>query len=177
MKQHPVLITIISLLLLLALIFAGLLSEPRYRNMILKVFPFLVVAPEIPTPIPPKYVAPERALTPAEQSALDIPLHSASVEEKKQHTTEVAKLAKAAPVLDISGCKPIPLVYSVDLKGNFKIKNDDAIPHTVRYLSTQTVVPAHGTTTVKTSQLFKTAGDYGYGCDNPFAKMGVFMVR
>lgn len=172
------LITIVSLLALLVLIVAGLLSIPRYRNMISKVFPFLTVTPEITNPTPPSaYVAPQRDLTADEKEALDVPLHSATVEEKKQYAVEVAKLAKTAPALDVTGCKPEPLVYKVDLKGSFKIINRDAIPHTVRYLSTQTVVPAHGTTTVKTSQLFSKAGDYGYGCDNPFAKMGVFMVR
>lgn len=179
MKQkHTALITIISLLTLLALVLAGLLSQPRYRDIFFKFFPILVVAPNPTRRLsPPAYVAPVRNLTPDEQQVLNVPLHNASTIEKQAHAQEVVKLVKTASVLDITGCKPTPLVYPLNLKGSFKIKNGDAIPHTIRYLSAQITVPAHGTTTAQTSQLFKTTGDYGYGCDNPFAKMGVFMVR
>jgi len=112
-----------------------------------------------------------------EQGALNVPLHNATDRERMTHAAFVEKLAQAAPALDITGCKPTPLVYRINLNGTFQVKNDDYIPHALRYLTFQIQIPAQATTTVKTAQLFKTAGDYGYGCDNPFMKMGVFMVR
>ena len=118
-----------------------------------------------------------RVLTPDEQQVLHIPLHNASSYEKAQHAQEVARLAQSASFLDISGCKPTPLVYQVNLTGSFHVTNHDPIPHSLRYLTLQITLPAYSTTTIQTSQLFKTTGDYGYGCDNPFAKQGVFMVR
>lgn len=118
-----------------------------------------------------------RTLTPQEQAVLKIPLHSASSQEKEQHTEQVAKLATTAPELDITACKPNPTVYQVGLNSSFKIKNNDSIPHTLRYMSSQILVSGHGSTTIKTSQLFSVSGDYGYGCDNPFAKAGVIVVR
>ena len=117
-------------------------------------------------------------LDPNQQEALHTPLHSASAEEKIVHAEVVAKLAQDAPrLIIIAGCKPNPLVYRVNLNGSFNVKNNDAVPHALRYLTMQIALPAQSTTTIKTSQWFKTSGEYGYGCDNLFAKAGVFMVR
>ncbi len=122
-----------------------------------------------PTPI--------RTLTPQEQAVLNVPLHSASEIEKTKHTQAVAELAKTALALDITSCVPNPTVYNVPLNSSFTIINNDAIPHTLRYMSSQIMVPARNSIIVKTSKLFTISGDYGYGCDNPFAKHGVLVVR
>ncbi len=177
-KKYPIVVSVISIFIFLALIIAGLLSSPSYRERMAKTFPFLPFLGTPPKPpAPPAYVAPQRTLTPDEQKVLNIPLHNTSAEEKQQHAAGVAKLAETTQALDVTGCKPDPLVYKVNLKGSFQVKNDDAISHSIRYVTVQIMIPARGTTTIQTSQLFKKAGDYGYGCDNPFAKMGVFMVR
>ena len=123
------------------------------------------------------HASPVYTPTPQEQAVLIIPLHYAPQIEKTTHAQNVAKLVKKAPELDITACVPKPTVYEVSLNGSFAIKNNDAIPHTLRYMSFQIMVPSHGSTTIKTSKLFKTTGDYGYGCDNPFAKHGVLVVR
>ena len=146
-----------------------------YTNMyVSKLLPAQPAPMPTPSPASTPFV---RILTPDEQAVLNIPLHNASSEEKVWHAKEVKKLAQDAASLDITKCTPIPLVYSINLKGSFQVINNDSIPHSIRYQSSQIKVPSHSTTTVKTSQLFKTTGDYGYGCDNPFAKQGVFMVR
>ena len=175
-KKHSILIIIISLLIFLVLIVAAVISNPRYRNAISRVFPFLGTT-ALEAPASPRYVAPQRTLTVDEQEALNIPLDNGSMEEKRRHAAVVAKLVKTAPELDISGCKPEPLVYRVNLKGSFEVKNNDDVLHSIRYARMEILVPERGTTSIKASQLFSQPGDYGYGCDNPFAKMGVFMVR
>jgi len=161
----------LSTALIVFMIVVYIILQQRYVNN----FP-------IPTPSPSPSSAPTpsstpRTLTPEEQAVLKIPLHSASSQEKEQHAKQVAKLTTTAPELDITACKPNPVVYQVGLNSSFKIKNNDSIPHTLRYMSSQILVPSMGSTTIKTSQLFKIAGDYGYGCDNPFAKAGVIVVR
>ena len=146
-----------------------------YTNMYV---PKSLPAQPAPMPTPSPASTPfVRILTPDEQAVLNIPLHNASSEEKAKHAEEVKQLVKAALILDITKCEPNPLVYPVNLNGSFKVTNNDSIPHSIRYQGSQIKIAAYSTTTVKTSQLFKTIGDYGYGCDNPFAKQGVFMVR
>lgn len=131
-----------------------------------------------PSPSPLSITSPTpRPLTPEEQAVLKIPLHYDPPEQKIQHTQQVAKLATTAPELDITACKPNPIVYQVGLNSSFKIKNNDSIPHTLRYMSSQILISGHGSTTINTSQLFNVSGDYGYGCDNPFAKAGLIVVR
>lgn len=176
MTRRLTITTIASFLVLLALVVAGLWVSRYHYNLILDVFPFLASEPEPRIPSTP-VVAPQRTLTSDEQAALKVPLSSASAEEKRRHAQEVVKLAQTARELDITGCKPEPLVYQVSLRGDLRIKNNDAIPHAIRYLGLQVDVPAQGSTSVSTSVLFQKPGDYGYGCDNPFAKMGVLMVR
>ena len=165
MSQKQIFIIIITIAFLAALLYLNL----QFSSMPL--------SPR-PTPMPSPSLTPYvRVLNPDEQAVLKIPLHNASAEEKTWYAQEVKKLVQDAASLDITKCTPIPLVYSVNLKGSFQVINNDSIPHSIRYQSSQIKVPSHSTTTVKTSQLFKTTGDYGYGCDNPFAKQGVFMVR
>lgn len=115
--------------------------------------------------------------TPDQEAVLKVPLHDASPEEKTRYAQLVAKLAEEKTQLTLDACMPDSLVYRVALNGSFKVRNNDTVVHTIRYLTTQIPLPAQSATVVKTSQLFQKAGDYGYGCDNPFAKMGVFMVR
>jgi len=134
--------------------------------------------PSTPLPASPQTKSANgRILSPDEQRALRVPLQSASAEEKQQHAQTLATLVKTAPVLDITGCRPEPIVYQADLNGSFQVRNNDTVAHKLRYGSLMVAIPPQATTTVQTSQLFKTAKDYGYGCDNPFAQHGIMMVR
>ena len=165
MSRKQTLTIIITLAALAALMYANMQFFPK-------------PLPPRPTPIPSSSPTPYvRVLTPDEETVLKVPLHNASSEEKATHAEEVKKLVQNAQSLDITKCMPTPLVYPVTLNGSFKVTNNDSIPHSIRYQGSQIKIAAYSTTTVKTSQLFKTTGDYGYGCDNPFATQGVFMVR
>ena len=170
MTKENTIRNIILLILVVLLMIAIYISQQGNPPPI-----FIPTPSSFPTPTP--FLMPVRTLTPEEQGVLKIPLHYASQTEKTKHTQDVAKLARTAPELNITSCTPNPVIYQVSLKESFKITNNDPVPHTLRYMSSQIMVPAYGSTTIKTSNLFKIAGDYGYGCDNPFAKHGVLMVR
>lgn len=120
---------------------------------------------------------PVQTPTPEERAVLNIPLSYESQTKKTEHAQAVIKLVKTTPALDITSCIPNPTVYQIPLNGSFTINNNDAIPRTLRYMSSHITVPSNGSITITTSTLFTIAGNYGYGCDNPFAKHGVLMVR
>ncbi len=166
MNQKNIISVFIALAILIVFIIVIYSAKQRYQ-----------ANPLISTPSPSSSSMSERILTPEEQAVLKIPLHYDPPEQKIQHTQQVTKLATTAPELDITSCKPIPTVYQIKLNGSFKVINNDPIPHTLRYMSSHILIPAHGSTTVTTSKLFKVSGDYGYGCDNPFAKAGIIVVR
>ena len=160
-------VSLLAILVVFVIVIYGIV--PQYVNNLNTPF-------STPSSTPTPSLTP-RTLTPEEQAVLKIPLQYASSEEKAQHTKQVAKLAATAPTLDITACRPTPLAYQANLNGSFTVTNNDEMSHTLRYMSYQILVPAQSSTTVKTSQLFKTPGDYGYGCDNPFAKHGLLVVR
>ena len=161
---------IILVITVVFIVFLIYFSSPFQENQSLIDTSSPSLIPQVP------FISP-RTLTPQEQAVLNVPLHSASETEKTKHTQAVAELAKTALALDITSCVPNPTVYNVPLNSSFTIINNDAIPHTLRYMSSQIMVPARNSIIVKTSKLFTVSGDYGYGCDNPFAKHGVLVVR
>lgn len=118
-----------------------------------------------------------RELTAEEKQALNFPGPNATEAEKKAHADLVNKLGNQSgvPFLDISGCRPTPVVYRVKLGGTFKVKNSDSKDHTI-YTDRDTVIKANSEQTLTSKDIGDNLGQYAYGCDGS-AGSGVGIIQ
>ena len=97
-------------------------------------------------------------------------------EQKLKHNELVGKLAKEGPSVNVTGCKPSPLVYKLKDGSTITLRNDDSVEHIIM------IDPAH-IYTAKAKSLTKIVadfgqgpGNYGYKCDDSQGAAGVFLV-
>lgn len=104
-------------------------------------------------------------LSEEEKKLLTVPSPDASKEEINAHIALGANLAKEADILEISDCKPKPLVLRVKEKAMFKVSNKDDTNYTLiideehKY-----TISAKETTEIK-ADFGKPPGLYGYVCE------------
>lgn len=115
-------------------------------------------------------------LTPDEKAALAPPAQNASQDQQKQFFDLVSKTAKTSDALDISQCKPNPVVMKVKYGGTFPAKNTDSVPHRIVFDKDHVyTIPANGQTAVEVN-FGKAAGIYGYGCDSTNYAVGMLFT-
>ncbi len=100
-----------------------------------------------------------------EQALLHPPSADASASAKESHAALVARLAKAAPFLEIKDCKPSTLVLQVKQGADLEIRNADSVKHSLIFDEENTIeIEANEKKMVKVD--FKYGpGDYGYVCE------------
>lgn len=104
-------------------------------------------------------------LTEEEKKLLTVPPPEAERSEIETHLALGAKLAKKADVLEITNCKPKPLVFKVKEKRNFKVLNKDKIDHTLIIDEEHKYAIAAGETKQIKADFGKPPGLYGYVCE------------
>ncbi|MEK7517793.1 MAG: hypothetical protein AAB583_04545 [Patescibacteria group bacterium] len=120
----------------------------------------------VPQTVGNQQASTQKGLTAEEKQALSFPGPNATEEEKKKHSDLVDELGNRVAgtlFLDITGCKPNPIVYRVKQGGSFKVKNSDSIDHT---LSTdrKITIKANSEQTLTSKSIGDVLGNYGYGC-------------
>lgn len=104
-------------------------------------------------------------LTEEEKKLLTVPPPDASKAEIEAHIALGAKLAEEGNVLEITDCKPKPLVFKVKEKTNFKVSNKDKIDHTLIIDDDHKYpIPAKETSQIR-ADFGKPPGLYGYVCE------------
>ena len=104
-------------------------------------------------------------LTDDEHFILNPPSSDASRSAKDKHAQTVAKLAIVGSNIQITNCKPSPLVLQVKLGSEFTITNKDSTSHNITFDEEHTYkVSANGNLTIK-AEFKYGAGDYGYVCE------------
>lgn len=117
-------------------------------------------------PAKPAYAAALDQLTVAEKEAklMSLNLSSASPESTKNEYFYLANaLAKTAPVLEISACKPTPLVYEIS-EASFSVKNTGSKEMELNFGGAKNYSIAPGKTVLIKDALTRGVGFYGYGC-------------
>ncbi len=104
-------------------------------------------------------------LSKEEKKLLTVPPPDASEEEINAHIAIGEKLAKEADILEITDCKPKPLVLKVKEKTNFKVLNNDKIDHTLIIDEEHKYPILGGETTEIRADFGKPPGLYGYVCE------------
>lgn len=104
-------------------------------------------------------------LTEEEKKLLTVPSPDASEEEINAHIALGEKLAKEGDTLEITDCKPKPLVLRVKEKTNFKVLNNDKIDHTLIIDDDHKYPISAGETTEIKADFGKPPGLYGYVCE------------
>jgi len=113
----------------------------------------------------PKQNAIPANLTEEEKKLLAVPPPDAQRAEIEAHIALGAKLAKEADVLEVTDCKPKPLVFKVKEKRNFKVLNKDKIDHTLIIDEEHKYAIASEETTEIKADFGKPPGLYGYVCE------------
>lgn len=121
--------------------------------------------------------AEELGISEDERAVLDHPVKDASEVDKQRHLDLVQKLAKEAPILDITTCSvSSPVVFKAKYGEEISVKNDDDSAHTILFDAENTVyIPANSTMNV-TPNFQHGPGTYGYGCDQTPHAVGFFLV-
>lgn len=124
--------------------------------------------------------APQKTeLTAKEKQVLNFPGPNASQEEKNAWEAVVRKLgaeSEGVAYLDISGCKPNPVVYRVKLDSSFMVKNSDQKDHEI-YNAKRVTIKANSTQTLRTQEIGSNIGLLGYGCDgSPGLGVGIIQI-
>ena len=114
-----------------------------------------------------------------EQSALVFPPMNASDAEKKQHFDLVQRVAKSGDKIDITQCKPSPVVYSLSfIKGDAVVmENRDVVDHTIRVEGGSSLVIPGGVTLRLEIDFDKGPGLYTYYCDSEEKVSGILFVE
>jgi hypothetical protein len=117
-------------------------------------------------------------LTADERSILQAPQADDPVSKKEAHFQIVNKLAQEADVLNINKCeKPSPLVLSLKYGQEFKVKNDDSIPHSI-IIDKNHIYKIDANSTVSFKADFgRGLGAYGYLCEKYAGIVGFFLVE
>ncbi len=134
--------------------------------------------------------APKSSSTKADQNAVGTPSAAPSTDEQKvlnppvkgseadqkQFADLITKLAKDSTTLNISGCRPQPLVMRIKKGATFKLNNTDSQAHvlTVDKDHTYTVSPSASVDVV--ADFGRGPGIYGFGCDKSGGPVGMLLV-
>ena len=116
-------------------------------------------------------------LSAAEEIAavLNFPGPNATDAEIKKHLDLVDKLGNESTILDISGCKPNPVVFRIRLGANFKVKNSDQIAHVI-YTYKELTINANSEQSLDSASVSSGLGNRGYSCDNGKTTVGVIQI-
>lgn len=120
--------------------------------------------------------SPSPTLPADETAVLHTPSPNATEAERKQFFNIVAHFAKEADVLDITGCKAVPIDLKVKLGNPISVKNSDAIDHKIVLNPTTTYTISANSTQDITIPFEKGPGIYGFGCDTLPTAIGMFFV-
>jgi hypothetical protein len=115
-------------------------------------------------------------LTSDEQAILSPPKPGSPKEDFERHAQVVAKVAREAPYLDVTGCKAVPLVLRTKYKNSIKFKNTDTVKHAIVLDANHVFEIPPGTTKDVFIDFEHGAGIYGFGCDNVPHAIGMFLV-
>ena len=108
---------------------------------------------------------------------LAFPDSKASGDERAAYNALVARLARDANTLLVSGCSPDPLVMHVSLAKDFTIRNTDSVKRRVFFQEPTMEIPPNGSVIIHPSKVFTHGpGNYGYFCDGSSDINGVFFV-
>lgn len=111
----------------------------------------------------------------SEQSAMEAELLDFT-NDSPQRAEKISNAAQDAEFLDVSGCKPKPLVLKVADKGTFTAKNQDSAAHTINFDEAHTyTIPASGSLEI-TGDFGKGPGNYGYLCDAGTNIVGILLL-
>jgi hypothetical protein len=113
-----------------------------------------------------------------EIAVLNFPGPNATDAEKKAHSNlvnEVGNKVAGTPFLDISGCKPNPIVYRVKRGATFNIKNSDAIDHTIN-TERKAIIKSNSEQTLASKGIGDDLGNYAYSCDDSAGPVGVIQI-
>ena len=110
---------------------------------------------------------------------LNFPGQNATDEEFAQHANLVKSVAVDSDILDITGCKPSPLVLEVGYGESIEIKNSDKVDHILAHAWDIVItIPAGGSKDVVVTDLLRAEGGEGiagYSCDGNTA--GIFYIK
>lgn len=110
-------------------------------------------------------------------AVLNLPGPNATEAERKKRQDLINKLGSSSDItsLDIAGCIPNPVVYSVRKGTNFKVKNPDQIDHTI-YTTIRTTIKANSEQTLTSKDIGDNFGDYAYGCNGEPNSVGIIRI-
>lgn len=145
-----------------ALILFGLLAAILFRK-----------TEEANVPFP----EPNPTVSQDEQSALVFPPMNASDEEKKQHFDLVSRVAKNAEKIDITGCKPSPVVTRVRDGNTLVIDNRDVQDHSITLGDVRTLTIISGASEGMTVDFETGPGLYVMRCDASRDAVGILFVE
>jgi len=110
---------------------------------------------------------------------LNFPGVDATPEDFESHAEVVESAAVDSNVLDITSCKPNPLVLRVGYGGVVEIKNEDPVSHTISHHRGGSVtIPGGGSVRVVVTDFLKSkrgSGFTGYTCDG--VQSGLFYIK
>ena len=116
------------------------------------------------------------ALANEEQTVLNFPAETATESDRRQHSEMVRRLAVASDTLDLTGCRPDPVVLEVLLGETVTVRNSDVESYELVINSEYVfVVPGGGETEV-VADFGKGLGVYGYGCEPASQVVGIIHV-
>lgn len=115
---------------------------------------------QTPSPSPSPLI-----LTADERFILNPPSAEASKSALAKHAKMVATLAKPADTLEVTACRPNPLVLNVKLGSQIKIQNNDETEHKIIVDGSHYYkIPPKSSQIIKVEFKYGT-GDYGYVCE------------
>ncbi len=98
-----------------------------------------------------------------------------STKEAKDFATALSNSAVATDNLDVSACKPNPVILRIEFNKQLSVKNSDSVAHTLVINSRSFKVSAGSSVNIATTDFGKDGTVYPYACDdNPQA--GVIWV-
>lgn len=149
------------LLIIILLIIAVVLGYAIYKQQ----DPKSPSVPDVSIPTPSVSTQISSALNADEKAVLNPPPSDASPAEREEHDALAAKLSKESDNLDITNCRPNPLVLRIQINKNLKVKNSDNINHKLIFDDThQYQIPKNSTIDIKVD-FGHGAGLYGYVCE------------
>ena len=123
---------------------------------------------------PPPHTLPAPVVD--EELVLDFPDPSAPKEEQRKHYDLVSQLAENVDEIDISNCRPSPLVARIKNKDPITLKNSDQVEHSVSFNQEQTLVISAAAKESIIVNFEFGPGVYGYTCDAKGKPVGVLLV-
>lgn len=116
-------------------------------------------------------------LSAQEIAVLNFPGPNATDAEIRQHGELVDKLSIRASALDITNCKPNPLVFEIEEGTTFKVRNTGSVAVELVRGDKIVTVPANTEKGVKITDLAKEQfGNIGYACMDQQGPTGVIQI-